>query len=420
MKEKLYEIIERDKEELFDLLGNLIRINSENFGDYGTDIECAAYIQKYCQELGYTAEVYSPLELPGFTDHPDYLEGRKLEDRRNCTMTVPGAKHDKKLMLAAHLDTVEIGDVSKWEFDPLSGEHVDGKILGRGACDDKYGIATALFLAKKLKELGVQLNYDLVFTAYCDEEYGGSNGALAAALKTPCDDCVNLDAGAYDICNAGVGGGELIFSVSSKEPVDTCEHVLKALRVVEKHLEGFINNRRSELQINPVFGGTIVARNAYRIMSYSVGSKGGVNMDTGAFKVTYYTDKEREQIQAELDAAKAAADAELETMGMNPLEIIKATRFFHYVQTPKENPVIDYLQQAGLEQGKKLEATGICLSDYPMFALYGSPRSICFGLGRDFDAPGGAHQTNEFVESDEFVKFTKIVAGFLLNYNENA
>ncbi len=420
MKEKLYEIIERDKEELFDLLGSLIRINSENFGDHGHEIECAEYIQKYCEDLGYSAEVYSPLEIPGFENHPDYLAGRKLEGRRNCTMIVPGNRSEKKLMLAAHLDTVEIGDLSKWEFDPLSGEHKDGKILGRGACDDKYGIATSLFLVKKLKELGIKLDYDLIFTAYCDEEYGGSNGALAAALKTPCDDCVNLDAGAYDICNAGVGGGELLFTVTSKSPVDTCEPVLKALRAVEKHMEGFIANRRGELQVNPVFGGTIVARNAYRIMSYTVGSKGGVNMDTGTFKVTYYTDKDREQIQAELDAAKAAADRELENMGMNPLEIIKATRFFHYVQTPKENPVIDMLQQAGSEQGKKLESTGICLSDYPMFALHGSPRSICFGLGRDFDAPGGAHQTNEFIESEELVKFVKIVGGFLLNYNENA
>ena len=142
-------------------------------------------------------------------------------------------------------------------------------------------------------------------------------------------------------------------------------------------------------------------------------------MDTGAFKVTYYTDKEREQIQTELDAAKAAADRELETMGMNPLEITKATRFFHYVRTPDENPVINQLQAAGREQGMELKATGICLSDYPMFALYGSPRSICFGLGRDFDAPGGAHQVNEFVESEELVKFVKIVGGFLLNYNKN-
>ena len=63
MKEKLYEIIERDKEELFDLLGSLIRINSENYGDYGNEIECAEYIKKYCEDLGYGAEVYSPLEI---------------------------------------------------------------------------------------------------------------------------------------------------------------------------------------------------------------------------------------------------------------------------------------------------------------------------------------------------------------------
>ena len=38
-RELLYSVIESDKDELFELLGNLIRINSENFGSHGNEIE---------------------------------------------------------------------------------------------------------------------------------------------------------------------------------------------------------------------------------------------------------------------------------------------------------------------------------------------------------------------------------------------
>lgn len=415
-KEQLMQIIDRDKEELFALLGSLIQINSENFGPHGNEQEIAAFIQSYCRDMGYRADIYSPMELPDFENHPDYLKGRHLENRYNCTVTVPGASHEKKLMLAGHLDTVEIGDETKWDFPPLLGQVRDGRVLGRGACDDKYAVATSLFLIKKLKELGISLNYDLLFSAYCDEEHGGSNGALAAVLKYPCDDYLNLDCKGFEIWNSGVGGGGVRFTVSSREPMDNCSRVLAGLRVVEKHMESFCANRRKELAENPIFTGTIVARNAYRIMSYAAGGSGGMNMDTGNFKITYYTDKQEPVIQAELDAMKAAADAELEALGLYPLRIEKTTRFFHYVEGERNNPVIDLLKKAGAENGMEMPVKGACLSDFPMFVMYGNPKAVCFGLGGDFDQPGGAHQANECVNCDDLVKFTKIVGAFLMDY----
>lgn len=415
-KHMLYEKIESDKEELFALLGSLIQINSENFGSHGNEKACAEYVRDYCEALGYQAEVYSPLAIPDFEKHPDYLDGRGLEGRRNCTVTVPGKNHEKKLMLAAHIDTVEIGDESKWAFPPLCGLVKDGNILGRGACDDKYSVAASLFLIKKMKELGMELPYDLLFTGYCDEEYGGSNGALAACLKYPCDDYLNLDCKNFEIWNCGVGGGELVFQVKGKEAVDNCGKVLEGLNIAEKHFREFAKKRRTELEQNLVFAGTIVARNAFRIMCFMAGGQGGTDMDSGYFKVTYYTDKTEVEINAELAQLKTIVDEELEKLGLYELQITKATRFFHYVKSKENNRMISLLKTAGEEQGRALCEKGACLSDLPMFVLYGSPRAVSFGIGADFHRPGGAHQTNEYVECDKLVEFTKIVGGFLVEY----
>ncbi|MBQ6845832.1 MAG: hypothetical protein IJO61_01750, partial [Oscillospiraceae bacterium] len=80
---KLCSAIEDKKEELYELLCSLIHINSENYGSYGKEKECAEYIKKLCIELGLETEMYSPLDLEGYADHPDHLGGRGLENRYN-------------------------------------------------------------------------------------------------------------------------------------------------------------------------------------------------------------------------------------------------------------------------------------------------------------------------------------------------
>lgn len=415
-KSKLFEAIENDKEELFGILSDLIKINSENFGKYGNEEECAHFIADYFKNLGYEPDVYSPLEIPGFEEHKDYYPGRHLKNRKNCNVVVKGTDSSRRLMLAAHFDTVEIGNPDAWKFPPLCGEIKNGKILGRGACDDKYGLAVSMFIIKKLKELGIELDYDIVFNAYCDEEYGGGNGALAASLKYPCDDCLNIDGLESEIWDSGVGGGELMFKVKSKTSEDNCSKVLKGLNMVVEKLESFKKKRQEELQSNPIFADSVVVGMATRIMTFNVGESGGVNMDKGQFKVTFYTDKAKEDIFAELDEIKISLSKTFEDLGLEELVIEMSTRFFRYVEGEKDNYMVNLLQASSLENDMPLKINGACLSDLPMFTLYCSPRSVMLGLGRSFGDEGGAHQVNEYVECDKLVALTKIIADVLLKY----
>ncbi len=45
------------------------------------------------------------------------------------------------LVFAGHTDVVPPGDLTRWRFDPFSGEIADGMIFGRGAADMKGGVA---------------------------------------------------------------------------------------------------------------------------------------------------------------------------------------------------------------------------------------------------------------------------------------
>ena len=147
-------LIEERKEELFELLSSFIKVNSENYRNSGNEEEMARLVHKMCLELGLESDIYSPLDIEGFENHPDYLPGRNLENRYNVVARYRGQSNTDELMLMAHTDTMPIGDVSNWDFDPLCGEVKDGKILGRGACDDKYALASTIFIMKLLKEQG--------------------------------------------------------------------------------------------------------------------------------------------------------------------------------------------------------------------------------------------------------------------------
>jgi len=417
-KKRLYQTIDRDKEELFVLLGSLIQINSENFGTHGNEANCSDFIRRYCEELGYEAESYSPMDIPDFQIHPDYLAGRGLEGRRNCTVIVPGEKHDRKLMLAAHIDTVEIGDESKWAFPPLCGEVRDGNILGRGACDDKYAVATALFLIKKLKELEIKLPYDLLFSGYCDEEQGGSNGALATCLRYPCDDFLNMDCKNFEIWNCASGGQDFEIVIKHTTHLDSCKKVFEGLEIAKKIIEEFGERRKAELKINPFYDGTIIPNTSLRFLKMGCGLNSN-DMHVGSVKFVYYTDKDQEQINKEYNEMFDRINKEIAHLDLEIDKVNYISRFFRYGSTPADNENIVLLKEAGKKaSGREIKACGSCLSDLSLFLANGKGVSYSFGIGRDFDAYGVAHQPDEYIECDKLLKYTKIIAQFVIDWHK--
>ena len=187
MRERIFAYIEEHKQQLFDTLCEMIDINTENSGITGGEKPLAEYMQRAFSAMGVESDLYTPDSVEGLTSHPDYLAGRHTDERPNITACLRGTAPRKALMLAGHLDTVPLGDESLWETPPTKGVIRDGRIYGRGACDDKFALAVEIFLAKAFRELGVTTQNDVYLTGYVDEEYGGGDGALAACVKYPCD-----------------------------------------------------------------------------------------------------------------------------------------------------------------------------------------------------------------------------------------
>lgn len=74
------------------------------------------------------------------------------------------------IAMDAHLDTVGVGDPSTWTRDPYKGELRAEVVYGRGAGDQEAGMASAVYGARIIKELGLDGDYQVWVTGTVMEE----------------------------------------------------------------------------------------------------------------------------------------------------------------------------------------------------------------------------------------------------------
>jgi len=177
-----------DLDQTISLLQELLRIPSESSGQTKTDATSPeqALVERLtalCSSLGVANETQEV--SPG---RPNFI----------ARFPNPGAA---KLLLVAHLDTVSATGME----DPFAGHIKEERIWGRGACDDKGPLATALSTLLQLHSQQKQLRYAVIFAATIDEE---CTLAGAAALKEkigPWDLCLCLEPTSLKIVKAHKG-----------------------------------------------------------------------------------------------------------------------------------------------------------------------------------------------------------------------
>lgn len=106
------------------LLKQLISIESVS----GNESAIQEFIKAYLVTLGF---------------NPTFYKG-------NVMVKISGQDTHKALIFNAHVDTVAVGEISSWEYNPFKGIVKDDKVYGLGASDEKATIAVMLHLAEIL------------------------------------------------------------------------------------------------------------------------------------------------------------------------------------------------------------------------------------------------------------------------------
>jgi len=135
--------VDRHGREMSDFLRALIKIPSydSRIGEVGE--ACAARMQ----ELGFDEVRF---------DSMGNVLGRMGNGRRT-------------LLFDSHIDTVGVGDLQEWQWDPFEGKEESGVIYGRGACDEKGSTPPMMYAIAALGELGLLKDWTLYYFGNMEE-----------------------------------------------------------------------------------------------------------------------------------------------------------------------------------------------------------------------------------------------------------
>lgn len=185
-----HETCVKHRDEIIQVMQDLVRIPSQNTPPGGEEGRCQAYIAGYLRQAGLAADVYEPDQVPGLVQHEAFWPGRDYRARPNVSSLMPGCGGGRSLLITGHCDTVPQAE-GNWTKAPLGGEIDHGRLYGLGSIDMKGPLAALLVLFKAVAESGIVLGGALAFESVVDEEFGGVNGTIAGRLRNgPMDGAV--------------------------------------------------------------------------------------------------------------------------------------------------------------------------------------------------------------------------------------
>ena len=238
-----------EKKEVFNLLGEMIKINSVNpLKDVSStgEKELSFFISNYLNKIGIDNELY-PVK----------------NNRFNVIGFIKGQKNGKNLVLEAHMDTV---GVENMKIDPFLPTIKSGKIYGRGACDDKGSLASMILAIKILREKSFPLKGNLYLAAVIDEEYNqtGVNHLLNQGIEF--DACIVGEPTNLDIITAHQGSlrwnivtkGKSAHSSEPDKGENAIYYMIEVINEVQKKIIPILRQKNHPLVGSPVLSINII------------------------------------------------------------------------------------------------------------------------------------------------------------------
>lgn len=133
---------------------------------------CAEYIGKRLAKRGFAIEYVRAFDVPGDCD---------AYPRINMVARREGSRSGPCVHFNGHIDVVEVG--AGWTVPPFDGLVKDGRVYGRGACDMKGGLASAIIAVEALIDTDPEYPGAIEISATVDEESGGFGGVAYLAER---------------------------------------------------------------------------------------------------------------------------------------------------------------------------------------------------------------------------------------------
>ncbi len=315
-----------------------------------------------------------------------------------------------------HIDTVTIEPRDAWTHDPFGAEIADGKMYGRGASDDKSGVAASLWAVRCLRDLGIDLKGDVILESVVNEEHAG-NGTLACVARGyTADAAIAAESSENKVRLCGYGG--VYWGVNLKGTTFHTSYrwdgnVLRGVSANEK-LPGVITqllkleSDRNQTPVRAFYAGKMP-------FSLNIGRVWGGTYDTAgagacSLRGNIYFSPDIGSVKGVMDSVREYVMQVTETdpwLRENPPEV----EFFHHDDAqwidPEEEIVKTVMAAGEKALGQKPDfIAGVGANDCRHLINQGKIPSFVFGPG----TVGQAHSFDESIKIEDLISGVKALA----------
>jgi len=375
-----------------------------------------AIAEKY-ESLGLSTDIVAS-ELDDLKDHPAFCDdGVSFRDRLNVvgcwrSSSRRSTKSAHSLILNGHMDVVPTGGESRWSDSPWSGTVRDGKLYGRGSCDMKAGLTANVFAVQALQALGYHPAADVFLESVIGEESGGV-GTLTTIVKGyKADAAIITEPTRLRACPVQSGAltfrirvrGRAIHACMKPYGVSAIEQFYKILQAIQemdarRHIDYRNPLYENPNNIAPINVGIIRAGDWPSTVPDELVAEGRFGVLPGES-----TDAAR---QAMAETLRRISDAD-PWLKDHPPELIWFEGQFESGQIAADAPIVQTLSACHQKVvGEAPAIRGVTYgSDLRLFTNHGNIPAVLYGPGDVMHA----HTVDEFVEMEEVVTATKVLA----------
>jgi acetylornithine deacetylase len=349
-------------------------------------------------------------------EHDPAYPGREVE--RDAVPVVAariaGSGPGPTLVLTGHVDTVPVGDATRWSHDP-SGEIADRILYGRGAADMKAGLVAAV---EAFTVLAAARDFagEIRLVAVPGEEDGGT-GTLAAIRRGWSGDLVIIaepTSGAHGPQIVAAHGGALTLSIDvagrsahaatrrlGESALDHFWTIHRALRRLESEL--------NEAETDPVMAALdLPYPTTVGIVRGGVWASNVMEQLTAEIRVGVTIDETIAQAEERFARSLREALAGDPWLEAHPPHIARTGAAFGSSRIAPSHPLVGAVQDAAADvTGTVPRPVGVPYGcDMALWTREGRAATLVYGPGD----VGHAHAVDEHVNLSEVVEVARVLA----------
>jgi acetylornithine deacetylase len=307
------------------------------------------------------------------------------------------------ILIDAHVDVVPPGDPATWRTPAFEPDYRDGNVYGRGACDMKGGLVSALEALRAVRDERHELSGKVLFALVPGEEDGGSGSFAVIRAGYRADMCVIPEPTSLDVVVAH--GGAITFTLDvpgraahasmRREGVSALDHLSYLVGALEadeqRRNDAETDDRMTAIGlpyptiIGQVQGGNWASTVMDRVLAH------------GRYGVT--VDQDAAGAEADLRRAIAEACAVHPFLSEHPVDVSVWGGRFDSARLASDHPLTTSLADAHRRvTGAPVAAVGVPYgADMRLFIQEAGIPTVMYGPG----SARVAHSANEHVPLEE-------------------